>query len=48
MAKSKPNRKKYTEEFGTQAVNLFVSQNKPATEVAKELGVLNTKLFFLY
>jgi transposase-like protein len=39
VTKSKPNRKKYTEEFRTQAVNLFLSQNKPATEVAKELGV---------
>jgi transposase-like protein len=39
VTKSKPNRKKYSEEFRTQAVNLFLTQNRPATEVAKELGV---------
>lgn len=40
MSKIKPRPKaKHTAEFKTQAVNLFLSQNKPASEVANELGM---------
>jgi transposase-like protein len=40
MSKIKPRPKvKHTTEFKTQAVNLFLSQNKPASEVANELGM---------
>lgn len=39
MSKAKQSRKQHTNEFRTQAVNLFLSQNRTAAEVARELGI---------
>ena len=39
MSKAKKTSKQYTAEFRTQAVNLFLSQSRPASDVARELGV---------
>jgi len=39
MTKSKSPSKNFTEEFKTQAVNQFLSQNKSAEDVARELGI---------
>ena len=38
-------RKSYTKEFKLEAVRLLEKGNKPATELARELGVARNKLY---
>ena len=39
MPKAKQIRRNYTNEFRTEAVNLFLTQKRSASDVARELGV---------
>lgn len=39
MSRAKKTAKQYTAEFRTQAVNLYLSQDRTASDVARELGV---------
>lgn len=42
---SEPKRKKYTEEFKTEAVRLAQESGRPVAQVARELGIADNLLY---
>lgn len=42
---SEPKRKKYTEEFKSEAVRLAQESGKPVAEIARELGIAENLLY---